>query len=80
MEKILNCIDSYIKDLEKEIMDIVGDQKIELTRKNQLMEPIADQKKVLMITKDALLNIKNKKYEAKCKMGELNLKNSQKIR
>ena len=76
MDKILNCIDSYIKDLEKEIMDIVGNQKIELTRKNQLMEPIADQKKVLTITKDALLKIKNKKYEARCKMGDFHSKKS----
>ncbi|NPA81489.1 MAG: hypothetical protein GXO31_02650 [Epsilonproteobacteria bacterium] len=75
MEKILNCIDSYIKDLEKEIMEIVADQSIPLTRKNQLMEPIADQKKVLTITKDQLLMIKNKKYEARCKMSDLRYKN-----
>ncbi len=74
MDKILNCIDSYIKDLEKEIMEIVSDQTIELTRKNQLMEPIADQKKVLVIAKEALLNIKNRKYEAQCGMSKIRLK------
>ncbi len=80
MDKILNCIDSYIKDLEKEIMQIVSDQTIELTRKNQLMEPIADQKKVLTITKEALLNIKNKKYEAKCGMSQMRSKIEEKNR
>jgi len=52
-------------------MEIVEDQSISLTRKNQLMEPIADQKKVLVYTKEALLKIKDKKYEAKCGMSQL---------
>ncbi len=69
MDAIFNCIDNYIKDLERQILLIVEDQSIELTKKNQLMEPIADQKKVLTYTKEALLKIKNKKYEAKCGMG-----------
>jgi len=71
MEKIINCIDNYTKDLETKIMAIVEDQTISLTNKNQLMEPIADQKKVLIYTKEALLKIKNKKYEAKCGMMNL---------
>jgi len=69
LDAIFNCIDNYIKDLERQILLIVEDQSIELTKKNQLMEPIADQKKVLTYTKEALLKIKNKKYEAKCGMG-----------
>ncbi len=75
MEKILNCIDNYLKDLEKEILDIVEVQTISLTEKNRLMEPIADQKKVLVYTKEALLKIKNKKYEAKCGMSQYNQNN-----
>ncbi len=55
-------------------MDIVNDQAIPLTEKNRLMEPIADQKKVLVYTKEALLSIKSKKYEAKC--GMMNQRNS----
>jgi len=71
MEKIINCIDDYTKDLESKIMAIVEDQTISMTDKNMLMEPIADQKKVLVYTKEALLKIKNKKYEAKCGMSKL---------
>ena len=71
MEKIINCIDDYTKDLESKIMAIVEDQTISMTDKNMLMEPIADQKKVLVYTKEALLKIKNKKYEAKCGMSQL---------
>ncbi len=71
MDKILKCIDGYLKDLENDILSIVSDQSIPLTKKNQLMEPIVDQKKVLTYTKEALLKIKDKKYEAKCGMSEL---------
>ena len=71
MDKIFKCIDGYLKDLESDILGIVSDQSIPLTKKNQLMEPIADQKKILTYTKEALLKIKNKKYEAKCGMSEL---------
>ena len=71
MDKIFKCIDGYLKDLESDILSIVSDQSIPLTKKNQLMEPIADQKKILIYTKEALLKIKNKKYEAKCGMSEL---------
>lgn len=70
MEKIFECIDGYLADLEKDIMAIVSDQKIPLTEKNKLMEPIADQKKVLVYTKSALENIKNKEYTAGCGMSK----------
>jgi len=71
MDKIFDCIDGYLKDLESDILKIVQDQSIPLTKKNQLMEPIADQKKVLVYTKEALLKIKNRKYEAKCGMSNV---------
>ena len=70
MDKIFKCIDEYTKELEEKILKIVSDQSIPLTKKNQLMEPIADQKKVLTHTKEALLKINNKRYEAKCGMSK----------
>ena len=51
MDKILNCIDSYMSDIESEILKIVADQSIPLMEKNALMEPIVEQKKVLLHTK-----------------------------
>jgi len=71
MDKIFDCINDYLRDLEDDILKIVQDQSIPLTKKNQLMEPIADQKKVLVYTKEALLKIKNTKYEAKCGMSNV---------
>ena len=70
MDKIFECIDGYLADLEKEILVIVADQKIPLTEKNKMMEPIADQKKVLAHTKSALETIKNKEYKAECGMSQ----------
>jgi hypothetical protein len=42
--------------------------------KNKLMEPIADQKKVLTYTKASLESIQNKEYKAKCGLGDRNAK------
>jgi len=70
MDKIFECIDGYLADLEQEILVIVADQKIPLTEKNKMMEPIADQKKVLIYTKSALETIKNKEYKAECGMSQ----------
>jgi hypothetical protein len=74
MEIMLKQIDEYNDRLQKDILHIVEDQSIPLTEKNRLMEPIADQKKILIYTKESLLKIKNKKYEAKCGMSEVNNK------
>ncbi len=71
MKTILKQIDEYNKRLEDEILKIVADQSIPLMEKNRLMEPIADQKKILVDTKKALHKIKNKNYEAKCSMSEV---------
>ena len=70
MEKILNCIDETMGDLERDIMAIVSDQSIPMTEKNRLMAPIVDQKKVLQRTREDLERIRNTSYEAKCGMSE----------
>ena len=68
MEKILNCIDEYIKDLEIEVMKILNNQKSSLTEKNALIEPLSEQKKILNITKETLINIQNRDYQGGCTM------------
>ncbi len=71
MDRVTQSIDAYLKDLEVEMLRIVDDQSISLAEKNRLMEPIADTKKVLMQTKAALLEIKNKEYVAGCGMNKM---------
>jgi hypothetical protein len=68
MDRIFSCIDEYIKELEKEVFKLLEDTSMPLTIKNQNMEPLADQKKVLLETKRKLEEIKNKNYIAECKM------------
>ena len=68
MDKILNCIDDYLKELEEKVMELVSDMSMPLTIKNQKMEPLVDQKKVLIDTKNKLVELKNKDYIAECKM------------
>jgi hypothetical protein len=71
LERVFESIDAYLKDLETEMLRIVDDQTIPLAEKNKLMEPIADTKKVLVQTKAALHEIKNKEYVAGCGMHKM---------
>lgn len=73
MEKILNCIDEYIKDLEKEVLDIISDTKTSMTHKNSKIEPLSEQKKLLTLTKEAMINIKNREYDGGCTMWRENI-------
>ena len=68
MDKILNCLEEYLKELESEVFKLLDDTSMPLTTKNQKMEPLADQKKVLVETKKKLEELKNKNYIAECKM------------
>ena len=68
-------MDNYLKDLEVEMMKIVSDESIPLTEKNKLMAPIADQKKVIVYGKEALLKIKTREYKAECGMSAHTLDN-----
>ncbi len=67
-EQFIECIDGYLKSLESEVMKLLADTSMPLTIKNQNMEPLADQKRVLLDTKKKLEEIKNKNYVAECKM------------
>ncbi len=68
MKKINKCIDDYLKDLEEEVMSILKDISMPLTIKNQKMEPLVLQKKLLLKTKEELEKIKNTNFVAECKM------------
>jgi hypothetical protein len=71
VKNILNSIDNYLKELEGSILKLVEDQKIPLKRKNMLMRPIVDQKKVLLKTRQELLNIRDTEYKEECGMSNL---------
>lgn len=66
-------MDTHLKELEVQMMKIVSDESIPLTEKNRLMAPIADQKKVIVYGRKALIKIQNTTYEAECGMYKQNL-------
>ena len=68
MENITKCIDNHLKKLEDEVMSLLADTSMPLTIKNQKMEPLALQKKVLLKTKEELKKIADTNFVAECKM------------
>ncbi|MEA2050351.1 MAG: hypothetical protein U9O56_06460 [Campylobacterota bacterium] len=67
--KMINIINERIKELSKEVMALVDNQKISLTDKNQLMQPLVEEKKVLEHTLVYLEKIKNTNYKGLCGGG-----------
>jgi len=68
MTKIFDCINSHINDLETEVLKIIANQKTSMTQKNILLEPLSEQKKILLLTIDALKNIEKKTFTGGCTM------------
>ena len=64
--KMINIINDRNKEISSEIMALVENQKIWLTTKNQLMQPLVEEKKVLDHTLVYLEKIKNTNYQGLC--------------
>ena len=67
--KMINIINDRIKELSGEVMNLVENQKLSLTDKNQLMQPLVEEKKVLEHTLVYLEKIKNTNYKGLCGGG-----------
>ncbi|MEA3384729.1 MAG: hypothetical protein U9Q20_08700 [Campylobacterota bacterium] len=67
--KMINIINDRLKELETEVMDLVKNQKLSLTDKNQEMQPLVEEKKVLEHTLVYLEKIKNTNYKGLCGGG-----------
>jgi len=64
--KIIKIINERLKEIRDEVLALVDDQKINLTKKNQLMQPLVEEKKVLEHTLVYLEKIKNTNYKGLC--------------
>ena len=64
--KMINIINNRNKEIGDEIMELVENQKLSLTEKNQLMQPLVEEKKVLDHTLVYLEKIKNTNYQGLC--------------
>ena len=67
--KIINIINDRISEIGIEVMKLVDNQKLSLTNKNQLMQPLVEEKKVLDHTLVYLEKIKNTNYKGLCQGG-----------
>ena len=66
---MINIINERIEELSSEVMKLVDNQKLSLTDKNQLMQPLVEEKKVLEHTLVYLEKIKNTNYKGLCHGG-----------
>lgn len=67
--KMINIINERLKEIRQEVMALVDNQKLSLTDKNQFMQPLVEEKKVLEHTLVYLEKIKNTNYKGLCHGG-----------
>ena len=64
--KSIDFCNERIEEIRGEVMILVENQSISLTQKNQQMEPLVEEKKVLEHTLVYLEKIKNTDYRGSC--------------
>lgn len=64
--KMIKIINERLEEIHKEVTNLVDDQKINLTQKNKIMQPLVEEKKVLEHTLVYLEKIKNTDYKGLC--------------
>ncbi|MBT3280645.1 MAG: hypothetical protein HOF69_01665 [Campylobacteraceae bacterium] len=67
--KSIIIINQRLDEIRDEVMTLVDNQKISLTDKNVLMQPLVEEKKVLEHTLVYLEKIKNTNYRGLCGGG-----------
>ena len=67
--KMIQIINDRIEEISSEVMALVDNQKLSLTDKNMLMQPLVEEKKVLEQTLVYLEKIKNTNYKGLCHGG-----------
>jgi len=67
--KMINIINDRLSEIRNEVMTLVDNQRISLTDKNSLMQPLVEEKKVLEHTLVYLEKIKNTNYKGLCGGG-----------
>ncbi len=67
--KMIKIINDRLKEIREEVLALVDNQKISLTDKNALMEPLVEEKKVLDHTLVYLEKIQNTNYKGLCGGG-----------
>ena len=66
--KSIDMINQRLKEITDDVMKLVDNQKLSLTQKNILMQPLVEEKKVLEHTLVYLNKIKNTNYTGGCRV------------
>lgn len=64
--KSINFINERLEEIRSEVMRLVENESLSLTQKNQQMQPLVEEKKVLEHTLVYLERIKNTDYQGLC--------------
>lgn len=67
--KMIEVLNNRLDEIRVEVMALVDNQKISLTQKNALMQPLVEEKKVMEHTLVYLEKIKNTNYKGLCGGG-----------
>ncbi len=67
--KIIKTLNDRLDEIRIEVLALVDNQKISLTDKNALMQPLVEEKKVLEHTLVYLEKIQNTNYKGLCGGG-----------
>ena len=67
--KMIKVINDRIEEIRIEVMALVDNQKISLTSKNALMQPLVEEKKVMEHTLVYLEKINSTNYKGLCGGG-----------
>ena len=67
--KMITILNNRIDEIKHEVVTLVENQKMNLTDKNALMQPLVEEKKVLDHTLVYLEKIKNTNYRGLCGGG-----------
>lgn len=67
--KIIKTLHNRLDEIRIEVLALVDNQKISLTDKNALMQPLVEEKKVLEHTLVYLEKIQNTNYKGLCGGG-----------
>lgn len=67
--KMIKLLEERLEEIRAEVVALVENQKINLTNKNALMQPLVEEKKVLEHTLVYLEKIKNTNYKGLCGGG-----------
>ena len=67
--KMIKVINERIEEIREEVMNLVDNQALSLTKKNSLMQPLVEEKKVMEHTLVYLEKINTTNYQGLCGGG-----------